>query len=89
MLGSLGQDQGLLVCYITLAPFYSVDGAHVLGSPTPLTMHAAEVEVTRCELAGAVIGEEARDAVAGKPERLEIKCQDAHGNDASAPFDHR
>lgn len=67
----------------------ALDGAHVVGSPTPLHMHAAELEVTKCEIHGEIIGDrenaiEGREAVAGKAEKLEIMCHDAHGNDAEA-----
>ena len=52
-----------------------LDGFHVLGSPTQLTMASAEIDILQCELKAGL------DAVAGVPERLEIHCRDAFGND--------
>ena len=53
-----------------------LDGAPVRGSPTPLTMLAAEIEVAQCEVIAT------REAVAGSTHRIDIRCRDAFGNDA-------
>ena len=73
-----GERAGTYLMSITL------DGVHMLGSPTAVTMHAAEMEVTRCEVAGAIIGLNCRDAVVGVAEKLVVRCRDAMGNDAEA-----
>lgn len=56
----------------------TLQGAHIRGSPAPLTMLAAEPDVNKCEL----LGDGVNAAIAGVPAKLEVRCRDAYGNDA-------
>lgn len=49
--------------------------AHIRGSPTPLTMAAGDMEISRCEMYAG------RHCPAGVPERLKVQCHDAFDND--------
>ena len=57
----------------------TIDGLSVLGSPTPLTMLAANLDVHHCEMSGSGL----TNAVAGIPAMLRIKCKDKYANAAT------
>jgi hypothetical protein len=59
----------------------TIDGVHVLGSPTPLTLAAAAPDVPHCSLLGDGLGK----AVAGARARLEVHLKDSYGNEATSP----
>lgn len=61
----------------------TIDGSHIRGSPTPLTMLAAELDVSRCECLAE------RSATAGAPEMIKLVCRDPFGNDAGTLLELR
>ena len=57
----------------------TIDDVPVVGSPTTLTMLAANLAVGNCEATGVGL----TDAVAGKPAVMRIKCKDRYSNMAT------
>ena len=67
----------------TFSMSITVGGMHIRGSPTQLTMLAAELEVSKCEF----VAEKA--AVAGVAETIQLVCRDPFGNDAGTLLELR
>jgi hypothetical protein len=57
----------------------TIDGVAVGGSPTMLTMLAANLDVGNCAIDGAGLS----DAVAGDPAVVRIQCKDRYSNPAT------
>lgn len=57
-----------------------IDGAHVIGSPLNIKMHAGPPDITKCVIAGSGL----RNAVAGQQALVQITCKDRFANPLSA-----
>lgn len=55
--------------------------AHLVGSPVPLKMVPAELDIGRCELLAP------REAIAGVASQISVTCRDAYGNEVSPQTD--
>ena len=55
--------------------------AHLVGSPVPLKMVPAELDIGRCELLAP------REAIAGIASQISVTCRDAYGNEVSPQTD--
>ena len=61
----------------------TIDGVHIRGSPAPLTMLAAELDVDQCEFVAQ------QNAVAGEAETIKLVCRDPFQNDAGTLLELR